>query len=158
MWGQISSLAERDAISLISLSEEEYQRMEALARAVDEWRDDWLIGRGEPVGRPTLEETSAVTGNFIDEMTELAERVDGQADRITEELRGGAVKRFWSGKIEKLRAYFQEEGYLSERDPLDLTACWHHAIAEAINAVTKRLVSAYEIDKILNRIYSRIEK
>ncbi|MCS3659895.1 ATP-binding protein [Salinibacter ruber] len=154
-WGQLSSLAERDALSLIGLSEEENQRMEALSRAVAAWREAWLVGRGEPVGRPALEETSAVSGNFIDEVTSLAERVDGQAERIIEELRRGAVKRFRSGKIEELRAYFQEEGYLSEREPLDSTACWRRAIAEVSEAITERFISEDDVESVLDRILDR---
>jgi uncharacterized protein YhaN len=154
-WGQLSSLAERGALSLIGLSEGEYQRIEALARAVAEWRDAWLIGRGEPVGRPALEETSAVSDNFIDEVTELAERVDGQAEQIIEELRGGAVKRFRSAKIEELRAYFQEEGYLSEREPLNSTACWRRAIAEVSDAVTQGLISEDDVESVLDRVLDR---
>jgi len=153
--GQLSSLAERYALSLIGLSEDEYRRMEALARAVAEWRDAWLIGRGKPVGRPALEETSAVSANFIDEVTELAERVDGQAEQIIEELRGGAVKRFRSDKIEELRAYFQEEGFLSEREPLDSTACWHRAIAEVRDAVTEGIISEDDVESVLDRILDR---
>jgi hypothetical protein len=154
-WGQLSSLAERDALSLIGLSEEENQRMEVLSRAVAAWREAWLVGRGEPVGRLALEETSAVSGNFIDEVTSLAERVDGQAERIIEELRRGAVKRFRSGKIEELRAYFQEEGYLSEQEPLDSTACWRRAIAEVSDAVTEGLISEDDVESVLDRILDR---
>jgi len=154
-WGQLSSLAERGALSLIGLSEEEYQRMGALASAVAAWRDAWLIGRGEPVGRPALEETRAVSGNFIERVTDLTEEVDGQAERIIEELRGGAVKRFRSDKIEELRAYFQEEGYLSEREPLDSTACWRRAIAKVSDAITEGLISEDDIESVLDRVLNR---
>jgi hypothetical protein len=154
-WGQLSSLAERDALPLIDLAEKKFAQMEALARAVAAWKETWLIGRGEPVGRPALEETSAVSGNFIDEVTELAKRVDGQAERIIEALRGGAVKRFRSDKIEELRAYFQEEGYLSERKPLASTACWRRAIAEVSDAITKGLVSEDDVESVLDRVHDR---
>jgi hypothetical protein len=151
-WGQLSSLAEREALSLIGQSEEKYRRMEALARAVETWREAWLIGRGEPVGRPALEETSAVSGNFIEEVTELAGRVDGKAERIIEELRGGAIKRFRSGKIEELRAYFQEKGYMSEQEPLGPAACWRRAIAEVSDAITEDLISEDDVEAVLDRI------
>lgn len=151
-WGQLSSLAERDALPLIDLQEEKYKQMEALARAVGAWREAWRIGRGEPVGRPALEETSAVSGNFIDEVTDLAERVDGQAERIIEELRGGSVKRFRSDKIEQLRAYFQEEGYLSEQDPLSPEACWRRAIAEVSDAITENLITEDDVESVLDRL------
>jgi hypothetical protein len=154
-WGQLSSLAERDALSLIGLSEDEYQRMEALARAVAEWREAWLIGRGEPVGRPALEETSAVSGNFIEEVTDLAKRVDGQAERIIEELRGGAVKRFRSDKIEELESYLREEGYLTDRDPLSPEACWRRAVAEVSEDVSGGLVTEDDIESVLDRIWDR---
>jgi len=84
-----------------------------------------------------------------------AERVDGQAERIIEELRGGAVKRFRSDKIEELRAYFQEEGYLSEREPLDSTACWRRAIAEASDAITEDLISEDDVESVLDRVLDR---
>jgi len=85
-------------------------------------------------------------------VTDLAEEVDGQAERIIEELRGGAVKRFRSDKIEELRAYFQEEGHLSEREPLDSTACWRRAIAEVSNAITEGLTSKDDIESVLDRV------
>lgn len=154
-WGQLSSLAERDALPLIGLTEDEYQRMEALSRAVAAWRDAWLIGRGEPVGRPALEETSAVSENFIDRVADLAEEVDGQAERILEELRSGSVKRFRSGKIEDLRVYFRREGYLSERDPLAPTACWRRAIAEVSEAIREGLISEDDVESVLDRILNR---
>jgi len=154
-WGQLSSLAERDALSLIDLPEEKFKQLEALARAVSAWREAWLIGRGEPVGRPALEETGAVSGNFIDEVTDLAKRVDGQAERIIEELRGGAVKRFRSDKIEELESYFREEGYLTDRDPLSPESCWRRAVAEVSEDVSRGLITEDDIESVLDRIWDR---
>lgn len=154
-WGQVSSLAERDALPLIGLPEKRHRQMEALARAVQAWREAWLIGRGEPVGRPALEETGAVSENFIERVTDLAAEVDGQAERILEELRGGAVKRFRSGKIEELRAYFREEGHLSEREPLSLEACWRRATAEVSDEITENLITEGDVEVVLDRICNR---
>jgi hypothetical protein len=75
----------------------------------------------EPVRRLALEETSAVSGNLIED----AERVRREAERIIEELKGGAKKRFRPGKIDELRAYFQEEEHLSERESYGLLATRH---------------------------------
>lgn len=156
-WGQLSSLANRNGLSLIGLTGEEYRRMEALSRAVKAWREAWLIGRGNPVGRPALEETSAVSENFIDRVTDVAKRVDGQAERIIEELEDGAVKRFRSGKIEELEAYFREEGHMSEQEPLGPTACWRRAIAGVSDAVSEDLISEDDVESVLDRITERSE-
>lgn len=156
-WGQLSSLANRNGLSLIGLTDEEYRRMEALSRAVQAWREAWLIGRGDPVDLPALEDTSAVSENFIDRVTDLAKRVDGQAERIVEELEEGAVKRFRSDKIEELEAYFREEGYRSDRDPLGPEACWRRAIAEISDAVSNGLIAEDEVEDVLDRMFKRIE-
>lgn len=151
-WGQLSSLADRKGLSLIGLSEEKYRRMDALARAVEAWREAWLIGRGDPVDRPALEETSAVSETFIDEVTALAKRVEGNAERILEELDKGAVKRFRSGKIEELEIYFREEGYLTERDPLGPEACWRRALGEVSDAIGNDRITEETIASVLDRI------
>lgn len=152
-WGQLSSLADRNGLSLIGLSDETYRRLETLARAGQAWQEAWLIGRGDPVDRPTPEDTSAVSENFIEEVTDLAKRVDGRAERIIEELETGTVKRFQFNKIKELEAYFREEGYLSERDSLGPEACWRRAIGEVSDAISNDLITEDEVESVLNRIF-----
>lgn len=154
-WGQLSSLAERGGLSLIDLSDERYHRLEVLTRAVSAWREAWLIGRGDPVGRPALERTGAVSENFIEEVTDLAKHVDGRAERIIAELERGAVKRFRSDKIEELEAYFREEGYLSDREPLASEACWRRAIAVVSDEVHDGLIGEDDVESVLDRICGR---
>jgi hypothetical protein len=93
----------------------------------------------------------------MDEVTELAERVDGQAERIIEELRGGAVKRFRSGKIDELQTYFQTEGYLSERETLESAACWRRAVGEVSDAITKGIITEDDVESVLDRICNHIQ-
>ena len=98
-----------------------------------------------------------MSANFVDRVTDLAKRVDGRAERIIEELKDGAVKRFRSGKIEELRAYFREGGYMSEKEPLGPTAYWRRAIAEMSDAVSEDLISEYDVESVLDRISKRVE-
>ncbi len=66
-----------------------------------------------------------------------------------------ANARFEAGsrRYRELRAI--AEGYLSEREPLDSTACWRRAIAEVSEAITERFISEDGVESVLDRILDR---
>ena len=154
-WGQLAGLAERDALSLIDLDPSTYRRLEALARAVQHWAAAWRVGRGTPVGRAALEATDAVSDTFIDDVTALAERVDGEAARILDELRNGAVKRFRSGKVDELEAYFRAEGHLTAETGLPPEAWWRRALEAVSDALEAGRIRRDEVEAVLRRICDR---
>ncbi|WP_103026930.1 AAA family ATPase [Salinibacter altiplanensis] len=154
-WGQLAGLAERDALSLIDLDPSSYRRLEALARAVEHWAAAWRVGRGSPVGRAALEATDAVSDTFIDEVAALAERVDGEAARILDGLRKGAVKRFRSDKVDELDAYFQAEGHLTSETKFPPEAWWRRALEAVSEDLEAGRIRRDEVEAVLDRICDR---
>lgn len=94
-------------------------RLQARTRAAVAWFAAWGHGRGRPVDRIVLEQSDAVSETYIDEVTALAEQLNGDAAAIIERLEGKAVSGFRSRKIDELRAFFEQRGYLRAEQPLD---------------------------------------
>lgn len=117
-WGQLKSLLERTEDSLMGADQNQLNTIESNGAALETYVTEWLTGRGNPVDRQALEDTAAVTNNFIDRVSDLANELDGDAEALVNALDDGEVKRFHSDKVEELREYFQANGYISNRDPL----------------------------------------
>ena len=117
-WGQLKTLGSFNSDSLVNGSADAYRKAAAAARALEALADAWRVGRGRPVDRQVIEDSRAVTANFIDRVGALAESVGGDAARLVAALEGGQVSRFRTDAIAALRAYLCEHGYLDERPPL----------------------------------------
>jgi len=128
-WGQLKHLAEHGGLEAIDVPDATFRTVEARAEALEAYRDAWAIGRGEPVDREVLEVSGSVTDNFIDEVAELCDRVDGDAERLIEGLEQGEVSGFRSRKREELAEYFRREGYLTDREPLSGEKLWERVLA-----------------------------
>ncbi|MCF8025651.1 MAG: hypothetical protein K9K82_09200 [Desulfobacteraceae bacterium] len=81
------------------------------------WVDLWRQGRGRPVDRSALEQSGAVSDNFIEDVSSLAIRLEGDAKALVEALNNGAVARFRKNKVEELSEWLEKHGYL-DRDEL----------------------------------------
>jgi len=141
-WGPLDTLVRRSGSSALALPPEIIQedaerellpRIQARATAVSAWRDAWSIGRGEPVDRATLEQSGAVSSNFIDGVSELASELDGDAEALLRELRtrdDERAKGFRTSKASALEEYLRAKGYLDPSDPLDPDTRWQHVLAD----------------------------
>jgi len=118
-WGQLNNLLQWGNGDLSSVGSDQITIVEENAAALNEFVDAWKVGRGQPVDREVLEASGAVSSNFIDEVTALAESVNGDGRQIVEALHNGEVNRFRSGKADKLETYLEENGYLEPRETLD---------------------------------------
>lgn len=117
-WGQLNNLLERGRGESVIDDADRLLRIKQNADALDAFVQAWKVGRGKPVDRQVLEDSGAVSNTFIDEVTELAESVNGDAERIIEALRDGQVDRFRSDKTDELETYFEENGYIEPTKPL----------------------------------------
>ena len=52
-------------------------------------------------------------------MTDLAEKYNGDGEKIIAGLRNGEANRFREGKKDELEQYFEEKGYIEPIDPLE---------------------------------------
>lgn len=118
-WGQLESLLEQGDESVLTEDDETLRRIRLNGAAMNEFVRSWQIGRGEPMDRQALEDTGAVSHRFIDDVSELARDVNGDAEAILAKLRESAVSGFRSNKIDELEAYFKDNGYIQQREPLE---------------------------------------
>ncbi len=152
-WGQLKNLLDRGGDALVTDDAERLNRIERAGVALEEFVHCWQRGRGEPVTRSVLEETGAVTETFIDDVAELCEELNGDAERVVEALREGRVDRFRESKKDELEAFFEENGFIEAVDPLS---------PERIRLRMMQTVSgagsedpAGEVDALLGRLHRR---
>lgn len=125
-------------------------RIATRIRAASEWIDAWTIGRGQVVDRTVLEASGAVSDNFIDRVSEVAERNHGIGRALLSDLRAGAVERFRRNRIGALEDWLLENSYIDDDIPLSLEEigqrvrmrCGSEDIVE-VNNVLSWLASAY---------------
>ena len=82
------------------------------------WTDLWRQGRGQPVNRATLEQCGTVSTRFIDGMSELADKLQGDGAALIDALRQHRLPRFQSSKTEELEQWLTDEGYIDEQAKL----------------------------------------
>jgi hypothetical protein len=117
-WGQLQSVLQSGRRDLLSADQRTVQRIEATGAALQTFVSAWSIGRGDPVRRDALEDSGAVSDTFIDEVSELAERLSGHGSHIVQALLEGEVTRFHRSKARDLEAYLEEHGYIDRAEPL----------------------------------------
>jgi uncharacterized protein YhaN len=111
-WGHLRSLLEIGAGDGL-LSETSREQVQRHGAALETFVEEYTVGRGKAVNRDVLEATDAVTDRFIDEVSALSDRVDGDPEKILDGLPD--VKRFQRNKIDELREYLRDEDYLDPR-------------------------------------------
>ncbi|WP_246997943.1 AAA family ATPase [Halosolutus gelatinilyticus] len=108
-WGNLRALLEVGAVDGL-LSEPSREQVRRHGAALEAFVEAYTVGRGKAVDRDVLEATDAVTTKFIDEVSEIADRVDGDPEEILDRLPD--VSHFRQNKIEDLRDYLRQEEYL----------------------------------------------
>ena len=111
-WGNLRSLLEIGAVDGL-MAESAREQVRRNGAALEAFVDAYTVGRGKAVGRDVLEAIDAVSDNFIDEVSALADQVDGDPDTLLEKVPD--IHRFGSRKTEKLRECLRDEGYLDPR-------------------------------------------
>lgn len=148
-WGQLESLLDAGQVDGL-LSADARDRIRRNGAALEAFTETYTVGRGDPVDRTVLEDSEAVSDTFIDEVSELAERADGDPERILDRLPD--VSRFRTHKIEELREYLQEEGYLDPRETLpDETVR-----VAVVDAYADHGLAGQEADEAARRLLERV--
>lgn len=118
-WGQLENLLSNAGGKAVVDDPDRLESVECNGAALKEFVRSWQKGRGKRVDRDALEDSGAVSGTFIDRVTELAEELNGDGEQIIEALRDGQVNRFRSDSMDDLETYFEENGYIESVDPLE---------------------------------------
>ena len=167
-WGQLDTLAQRggsgvlDALTASTAAPvqrdaqpEPLPRIRARVQAVSAWKDAWSIGRGMPVDRAALEQSGAVSSNFIDGVSELAAELNGDAEALLHELRtrqDERTHRFHSAKADELENFLEAKGYLDPNEPLSNAALWQHVLADLQTEQAEGLIDVPDLERLFARI------
>lgn len=147
--GQLESLLASQAANTL-LKPDEHERLKVRANAAKAWVEAWRTGRGRPVDHAALEETDAVSDRFLERVSELNDEVAGNARELLARLEAGEVKGFRSAKMEELRDFLSERGYLDERASLSDGAIELQVIAATESPEEARSVAEWLAAAIAN--------
>ena len=120
--GQLESLLNSDAAPVAVSDAARRNRLRQRCGVVHTWTGTWRQGRGRPVNRIALEQSDIVSGKFIDRVTDLAGKVDGDGKALVQALRAGQVSRFHTSKIDDLERWLAEQGYTEQEEILSQEA------------------------------------
>ena len=81
----------------------------------------WKQGRGRPVDRDAIENSGALSERFLEDVTAIAEELDGDAETLLDILKTNKDPRlrgFSRKSAESLELYLRENGYQDDRPVL----------------------------------------
>lgn len=151
-WGKLRTLLTTVGRAALVDDPERLEPVERNGRALETFVDSWETGRGEPVDRQVLEDSSAVSETFIDRVSDLAADLHGDGERIVDALRAGEVDRFRSGKTDQLEAYLEENGYVESVEPLEPEAIRLRVVNSYVEDGVDREVATERADALLDRL------
>jgi len=157
--GQLVNRCQLGGAGATPFKEEEFDRVQALAKAVGTWKDAWHVGRGRVVNRPALEQTDAVTDKYIDGVSEIAREQDGDAEQVLQIVRERSderVKGFRSSKADDLEEYFLEQGYLVRQDPLSPEEMWQRVLVDLAEKRSEGVVSEEALEQLFGRLQNNV--
>jgi len=148
-WGHLQSLLEVGAIDGL-LSKTSREQIHRHGAALEVFVEAYTVGRGKAVDRDVLEATGAVTDNFIEEVSTVADQVDGDPDALLERVPD--IHRFGSSKTEKLRECLRDEGYLDPRPKRPDDQIRSAVVDTYCQYGLEPTTAATAADRLLNRI------
>jgi len=148
-WGHLQSLLEVGAIDGL-LSKTSREQVRRHGAALEAFVEAYTVGRGKAVDRDVLEATGAVTDNFIEEVSTVADQVDGDPDALLERVPD--IHRFGSSKTEKLRECLRDEGYLDSRPKRPDDQIRSAVVDTYCQYGLEPTTAATAADRLLNRI------
>lgn len=151
-WGQLRTLLDHGGAGLVEADPKVIAHARAAARAIDAACAAWREGRGKPVDRGALQDSGAVSGAFMDELTELAAHCGGDAAQVIERLEQGKVKRWRSDKTEALRRFFEENGHLPGTRPFSQEELRARTLAAVAAEVRSGMLEHAWVDRLLARL------
>lgn len=148
-WGHLKLLLEVGAVGGL-LSETSREQVRQHGAALEAFVAAYTVGRGKAVDRGVLEASSAVSDNFIEKVSTLADRVSGDPDALLAGLPG--VDHFRKDKIEELRDYLCDEGYLDPRPKRPDDQIRSAVVDTYCQRGLEPSTAATAADRLLNRI------
>lgn len=151
-WGQLQPYLENGEYQSIGLTEKECSHYRLLGNVLTVWQKSWSIGRGKPVDRSVIENSGAVSANFIDKVVHLCDKSDGNGQAIIDSLENKEVPGFYKSKIDELESYFRENGFICS----EKTLCPDEIESRMLSVIRSDLdddgLTLERVNRILKRI------
>lgn len=150
-WGQLEQLSDKpfadfDAEAWQELVSEVRKRAEWLVALIEMYR----LGRPKPITRDDLEASGAVSGNFIDAVSEKLAELEQDPQALVEALRNGEVSRFRTSNADELEQYLVEQNKLGDpQQVVTLSKLQDSAHLEAL----RREVSEGEANQLFGMVF-----
>ncbi len=148
-WGKLESLVTNGGFELVPLLPRAYPRLRAAARALGEAHRLARVGRARRVDRQALVASGAISNTFMDAVTDLAAKFDGDGERLTAHLEAGRLKRFRASAAEELRNSLIESGHLATEPPLSPDEITVAAMAALTEEMREGLVTRRQLDRLV---------
>lgn len=116
-WGQLKSFLEFNG-TIRGLDADAIKKLKNKADLLERFQELYRQGRPVPIDRSVLEDSDAVSDNFIDVVSRKLEEVGRNPVKLIEALRNGEVQRFKTSKTEELEEFLYNQGYISEEEIL----------------------------------------
>ncbi|WP_290648845.1 AAA family ATPase [Aquisalimonas sp.] len=110
------------------LDNAELERLQRRILAARAWVDAWRIGRGTPVDRPALEQSTMSNWKHLDALAERAASVGGDPKAFLDSLREDRIPGVGDKRIEQIADWLADAGLLDPRRPLSRTERYHYVL------------------------------
>jgi len=151
-WRQLDTVLKHSGGAAFAKSESEWEPVRARAQAIQAAVEFWKIGRGRPVDREVLLESQAVSDLFIDQVSELADRCNGQARQVLKALEARRVPRWRTDNTDALRRYFEQHGYLSHESILTSDQIYVRLIGVMQTAIQRGWVTTGWLQRVVAQL------
>jgi DNA repair exonuclease SbcCD ATPase subunit len=148
-WGHLRSLLQIGSVNGL-LTEKSREQVRRHGAALGAFVEAYTVGRGKAVDRDVLQASGAVSDNFIDEVSALADRVDGDPEELLDGLPD--ISHFRQDKIEELREYLRNEDYLDPRPKRSDDQIRSEVVNTYCQHGLEPTTAATAADRLLNRI------
>jgi len=117
-WGNLDSFLKYDG-TIDNLDEDLLTRLKEKVDVLERFQDLYKQGRSKPIDRSVLEHSGAVSGNFIDAVSEKLDHLKGDPIKLLSSLRSSEVSGFRSNKVDELENYLIDVDYIDNKELLD---------------------------------------
>ena len=154
-WGQLHGLEETGVRTKFGVEDSEWRRIEARARILKAWKKAWHVGRGRLLSRAALEASGAVSGTFIDTVSDLARDLNGDGEALIAAMREGRVDRFRTHKMEELEDYLLAEGFINPDSQLTPEEVRTRILWAVASEIEDDVLAGEDVYKPIERVEER---
>ncbi|MFO8087023.1 MAG: hypothetical protein R6T91_04340 [Bacteroidales bacterium] len=153
-WGALKHFIQNNG-HIAGLTTDRFEHLSEKAQIFHNFQTLYMKGRPKPIRREVLEQNdSGIKGKFVDDIAKVAAELHWNPEALILALENKAVKGFASSKLQKLKSFLYENGYLDYQQPLSMD----ELLIQIKAFVSQSSVSFDEADNLIKRILNSNEQ